>query len=108
MDLFEIVEKRAGEIIDEIEERYGNPPYDPATDAISGIEAMTKALREMIVGEPVIGDIEHRFDYTWVKSKERDLFRGRIDGLHGTQGEEVAVLVLRYDKQKEQKEEPNG
>lgn len=68
------------------------------------IEAAAEALEEMIVGEPTEAHISH-FE-TNVERQWTDIVskfgRGKIylsSGHHGTDGEEVAVLVVRMEKE---------
>lgn len=70
-----------------------------------GIDATIEALKEMMVGEPIRGRLNHDENpykkgdmLTWVWTS--DMFKGErcsllAPGHHGTDGEEVAVLVIR-------------
>jgi len=70
-----------------------------------GIDATIEALKEMVVGEPIPMNLSlfHRSEaqvYTLLYDKNDEL-HARWIGKHGTDGEEVVVMVFRVDKEKD-------
>jgi len=73
------------------------------------INATIEALREMLVGEPILAEIQHGFDgiekYTEIVIEEGAMGHLMIYVRHGTDGEEVYVLVVRADEPKQDSKE---
>jgi len=73
------------------------------------VDATVKTLREMMVGEPILAEIQHGFDgiekYTEIVVKEGAMGHLMIYVRHGTDGEEVYVLVVRADEPKQDSKE---
>ena len=66
-----------------------------------GIDATIEALKEMMVGEPMEGKIRHTGEEgglaTWTIIQGEDFEMEIYSGHHGTDGEKVAVCVLRKE-----------
>jgi len=62
----------------------------------NGVNATIEALKEMMVGEPMIATISHNKLIMGDIGDEEYLFTNlHVAGHHGTDGEEVTVMVLR-------------
>ena len=93
MGFFEELRKRTDENIDTFEQEYGS-----ATKFIA-IEATIEALKEMMVGEPMKAGIEHWHDLTNIHAPDVGIW---IWGKHGTEGEQVHVIVVRSGGRKDE------
>jgi len=105
MDFFEALSKRAHNKVDVDEKRYGSPPFEFAVTGYGGIKATIEALKEMMVGEPQIGIVQHWGDRrTFINYTPRDFAYQcctTLEGHQGTNGEEVMVMVFRIPKESE-------
>jgi len=78
-----------------------------------GVQAHIEALKEMMVGEPIRGNLRHSLipqgsPYTYIYKpgiKGPPVAIALWDGHHGTAGEEVVAFVVRLVAQQNFKEE---
>lgn len=75
------------------------------TDEFEGVHATIEALREMMAGEPMKAEIQHTvsegYAYTEVAFEEHDMAHMWFFGHHGTDGEEVAVFIVRTGRKEQ-------
>jgi len=102
---FERLRERASE--------YGAPIFESAYEASAfghGVHNALEALKEMMVGEPIEAIVEHEINQDtessrteeWTTIDSHPLYLDRyaecgFRGHHGTDGEEVTVMVFRDD-----------
>ena len=63
------------------------------------MECVIEALKEMMVGEPMKAGIEHWPDLTNIHAPDVGIW---IWGKHGTEGEQVHVIVVRSGGRKDE------
>jgi hypothetical protein len=108
-DFFEELGDEAQQKIDDLKTIFGGyiaPKEEQAF--LAGLEATIEALKEMMVGEPIGAEIIHsKYDdehtgkhhiWTEIQVSTGGSFDLKDNKHHGTNGEEVYVLVARKEK----------
>jgi len=96
--LTERISKKAGQHIQLLEQGQGRPWFN---GFMGGRDAAIKALKEMMVGEPMEAELRHSCSYGPEREDRTFLYKRSVlsaywyGGHYGTDGEEVAVFVVR-------------